>query len=162
MLSILNYSYGSYKIKNDHSIANKNLDYLIKIVSPKIKIDTSFESQDPIKLIKELIDLSSPNEFENTIFIFPEGVFSSVYLEDLHQYSHLFSQNFSDKHRIILGISRSENFKVYNSLVVIDKDANILTRYDKNKLVPFGEFLPYENFLEKLGLKKITQGYGSF
>ncbi len=162
VLSILNYSYGSYKIKNDHSIANKNLDYLIKIVSPKIKIDTSFESQDPIKLIKELIDLSSPNEFENTIFIFPEGVFSSVYLEDLHQYSHLFSQNFSDKHRIILGISRSENFKVYNSLVVIDKDANILTRYDKNKLVPFGEFLPYENFLEKLGLKKITQGYGSF
>jgi apolipoprotein N-acyltransferase len=28
--------------------------------------------------------------------------------------------------------------------------------------VPFGEFLPYENILNELGLKKITEGYGSF
>ena len=29
-------------------------------------------------------------------------------------------------------------------------------------MVPFGEFLPFERFLSKLGLKKITEGYGSF
>ena len=32
----------------------------------------------------------------------------------------------------------------------------------KKKLVPFGEFLPLEKFLNKLGLKKITQGHNSF
>ena len=28
--------------------------------------------------------------------------------------------------------------------------------------MPFGEFLPFENYLSNLGLKKITQGYRSF
>ena len=30
------------------------------------------------------------------------------------------------------------------------------------KLVPFGEFLPFEKILNKVGLKKITPGYTSF
>ena len=38
----------------------------------------------------------------------------------------------------------------------------ILQEYKKIKLVPFGEFLPFENYLNKIGLKKITEGHGSF
>jgi apolipoprotein N-acyltransferase len=37
-----------------------------------------------------------------------------------------------------------------------------LHNYNKIKLVPFGEFLPFEKQLNKIGLKKITQGHGSF
>ena len=62
---------------------------------------------------------------DKTIFIFPEGIISSIYLQDLKKYSSEFSNNFSDKHKIILGINSYEDSKVYNSLVVIDKDVNI-------------------------------------
>ena len=52
--------------------------------------------------------------------------------------------------------------KIYNSLVVLNNESELLYKYNKNKLVPFGEFLPFENILNNLGFKKITEGHGSF
>ena len=52
--------------------------------------------------------------------------------------------------------------KIYNSMVVLDNKLNLISEYNKIKLVPFGEFLPFENFFKKIGLKKISYGYKSF
>ena len=38
----------------------------------------------------------------------------------------------------------------------------IIKEYKKQKLVPFGEFLPFQKILNKFGFKKITEGHGSF
>jgi apolipoprotein N-acyltransferase len=162
LLLSINSFYGSFIIKKNEEIKKTNLNFLIKIISPKIDIKRFFQNEEPEKIILDLIKLSKPNNLENTVFIFPEGVLSNIYLQDLKNYSYLFSENFSDKHKIILGINSYEHSKIFNSLVVLDKDVNILAKYNKNKLVPFGEYLPYENLLNNFGLKKITQGYQSF
>ena len=47
-------------------------------------------------------------------------------------------------------------------MVVLDNKLNLISEYNKIKLVPFGEFLPFENFFKKIGLKKIGYGYKSF
>ncbi len=51
---------------------------------------------------------------------------------------------------------------VYNSIRVIGDDGAILSTYDKVHLVPFGEFLPFQAFLESLGFEQITRVRGGF
>jgi apolipoprotein N-acyltransferase len=50
----------------------------------------------------------------------------------------------------------------YNSIYVIDHDGSVLSVYDKMHLVPFGEFLPFQNFLERLGLLQLTKVQGGY
>ena len=157
-----NFFYGSAILKSNEKVNEKNLNFVIKIISPKIEIKRYFEEENSEKIISEIIKLSKPDDIQKTIFIFPEGVLTSVYLEDLKNYSYLFSENYSDQHQIVMGINSTEGTKVFNSMVLLDSNLSILEKYNKNKLVPFGEFLPFENLIKKFGLKKITQGYKSF
>jgi apolipoprotein N-acyltransferase len=52
--------------------------------------------------------------------------------------------------------------RAYNSVYVIDHDGSVLSVYDKVHLVPFGEYLPFQDFLERLGLMQLTKVQGGF
>lgn len=52
--------------------------------------------------------------------------------------------------------------RAYNSVYVIDHDGSILATYDKLHLVPFGEYLPFQDFLERLGLMQLTKVRGGY
>ena len=162
ILLLSNYIYGSVVVRNSEKLNDKNLNFTIKIISPKIDINRFYELSNSEKILKELIKISKPDSMEKTIFIFPEGVLTNIYLEEIDLYKKLFEDNFSENHKIILGINSKEDNKIYNSMVVLNNKTEVLKKYKKNKLVPFGEFLPFENFFSNIGIKKITQGYQSF
>ena len=52
--------------------------------------------------------------------------------------------------------------RAYNSIYVIGDDGSILSVYDKVHLVPFGEYLPFQDLLERLGLEQLTKVRGGF
>jgi apolipoprotein N-acyltransferase len=52
--------------------------------------------------------------------------------------------------------------RAYNSIYVIDHNGSILGIYDKLHLVPFGEYLPFQDFLEGLGLMQLTKVRGGY
>jgi Apolipoprotein N-acyltransferase len=54
------------------------------------------------------------------------------------------------------------NPQAYNSVYVIDPDGSIRGIYDKVHLVPFGEYLPLQRLLERLGLRQLTKQVGGF
>ncbi len=55
-----------------------------------------------------------------------------------------------------------KDYKYFNSFSIFDNELNLIDNYNKINLVPFGEFLPFENFFKKIGLKTITNNIGSF
>jgi apolipoprotein N-acyltransferase len=52
--------------------------------------------------------------------------------------------------------------QAYNSIYVVDHDGSLLPVYDKVHLVPFGEYLPFQGLLERLGLMQLTKVRGGF
>ena len=159
---VLNNFYGVQKIKNSEKLYNKFEDFTVKIVSPKISIDRFYEYNNEENIIKEMVELSNPNILNKTVFIFPESALAGVNLKMLRNYKEIFEKNFSSNHTIIMGINTVFEKKIYNSMVVFDNQLNLISKYDKINLVPFGEFLPFEKFFYNIGLKKIGYGYQSF
>ena len=161
------YIYGKVKINDFNNLENIKLSKKIKILSTTIPIERFYSNLDSEKTLIKLIDLSNPKTKEITVFIWPEGIIPNVNLESFKkEFDYLLKKSFTKDHTIILGINDDKklngNQKYYNSLSIIDNEANILYKYYKNNLVPFGEFLPLENVLSQLGLKNLTNNYQSY
>ncbi len=52
--------------------------------------------------------------------------------------------------------------RTLNSILVLDDQAKLVGAYDKIKLVPFGEYVPFDALLSEIGIQKLTHGRGSF
>lgn len=53
---------------------------------------------------------------------------------------------------VVLGIQRGEAGRFYNSAVLIGPEGEARDVYDKHHLVPFGEYMPFPAFWDRLGI----------
>ena len=159
------YIYGNYSLNhNKQKLEAINDKFNIKVVSPNFKLEYGLKIEDLRTRLDKLIKYSDPSKNLKTLFVWPEGVFSGYSFKEIQNFKKTFKENFSENHLILFGSNTFDEKRkgFYNSLIVVNNQMEIIQEYRKQKLVPFGEFLPFEIILEKFGLKKITEGYGSF
>jgi len=160
------YILGSQNLEKFNNQQLKKLDYKIRILSSNISIDRFYNNIDPITAIEELIEISSPKKNKKIIFIWPEGIIPGISQDQIKEYKWLFENKFNENHLLAIGINSKEDenktIKYFNSLSIFDYDLNVINSYNKINLVPFGEFLPFENLLKSIGLKTITNEYQSY
>ena len=165
-LPIIFITYGSIQKKEFLKDIEKKNDYTIRVIGSNIKLDRFYNNIQPEKVINELISISSPEKKKNIFFIWPEGIIPNIYRDELNLYSNLFKRYFDKNHLIGLGITsrkiKDNQYEYYNSLSIFDNNLDLIKNYNKVKLVPFGEFLPLEKLFSKIGLKTITNNFGSF
>tara|TARA_B100000767_G_scaffold273356_1_gene303218 strand:- start:345 stop:1850 length:1506 start_codon:yes stop_codon:yes gene_type:complete len=159
------YIYGNHSInQNNILLKSINKKFNIKVVSPNFDLEYGLSIKKVEGRLKKLVRYSEPNKKIKTLFVWPEGPLSGYSYSEVNGLKKIISENFSENHFIVFGINRLNKAKgqYYNSLIVINNKFEIIHQYNKQKLVPFGEFLPLEKLLNKSGLKKITEGHGSY
>jgi apolipoprotein N-acyltransferase len=102
-----------------------------------------------------------------THLVWPESAFPFLLTREADALSQI-AQLLPAGTVLITGAARADSDataqrpRVYNSVYVIDHDGAILSVYDKVHLVPFGEYLPFQATLERLGLQQLTKLPGGF
>ena len=161
IILVINFFYGNNRIIQIETAKKKEIFPAIKLISPSFNIERFFIEEPIINKFNELMEIGHPLN-KDLILIFPEGISDNFELNDLSNIFDKTSSQLTDKSKIILGISYDDGEKIFNSLALLNNKFVLENKYSKNKLVPFGEFLPFEKILSKFGLKKITYGYRSF
>ena len=166
IITLLFYIHGSF-YKEKFNTSDKIIyNYKVRAIGTNISLDRFYSNIDPASVIKDLIDISDPNKNEKIIFVWPEGIIPDISQKELIKFKWLFEETFSDNHLLALGINSQAyvngNINYFNSLSIYDHNLSLLHSYNKVNLVPFGEFLPFENILKTIGLRTITNNYQSF
>ena len=150
-------------------------DARLRIMQPNLSQDAKFNYGARQKIVSHYLSLSDratgPDRSgirDVTHLIWPESAFPFFLTREpsaLAQIAELLPPGAV----LITGAARyadsppgGKGARAYNSVYVIDHDGSILSVYDKVHLVPFGEYLPFQETLEKLGLMQLTKVQGGF
>jgi apolipoprotein N-acyltransferase len=146
----------------------------LRIMQPNLQQDEKFNYSAKAQIMQRYLRLSDratgPNSngvHDFTHLIWPESAFPFFLTREpdaLAQIAALLKPGTE----LITGAVRAApsatpaNPRAYNSVYVIDPDGSIRGIYDKVHLVPFGEYLPLQFLLERLGLRQLTKQVGGF
>ena len=166
LLPIIFYVHGEFLKKKFYNSEEKELPFAVRVIGANISLDRYYKNINAENVINELISNSVPNKEKKIFFVWPEGIIPNTYEDQLDLYNDIFEKYFNENHLIGLGITSrknlDDNYNYYNSFSIFDNKLNLIENYNKINLVPFGEFVPLENILNKFGLKTITSNISSF
>jgi len=141
-------------------------DFKIRIVQPNIQDQAMGDHRKQDLAFINLTALSTENLEENIkLIIWPEASYPYGYVQgrtNLHGLSQIAPPN---NGAIIFGTDRivsndDSSYKFLNSMMAITDKNKISGVYDKEILVPFGEYIPFKRFIPFV--EKITYGAQDF
>ena len=147
----------------------------LRIMQPNLQQDVKFNYSAKAEVMQKYLTLSdrasgpqSTGVRDVSILIWPESAFPFFLTHEADAMAQI-ADLLSKGTVLITGSVRAPDAppgtritRAYNSIYVIDRDGSVLSIYDKLHLVPFGEFLPFQDWMEKIGLVQLTRVQGGF
>jgi apolipoprotein N-acyltransferase len=147
----------------------------LRIMQPDLQQDARFNYSAKAAVMQKYLALSdrssgpqSTGVRDATVLIWPESAFPFFLTREpdaMAQIADLLPKGTV----LITGSVRAPDVppgtritRAYNSIYVVDHDGSVLSVYDKLHLVPFGEYLPFQDWMEALGFQQLTKVQGGF
>jgi apolipoprotein N-acyltransferase len=147
----------------------------LRIMQPNLQQDVRFNYAAKAEVMQKYLTLSdrasgpqSTGVRDASILIWPESAFPFFLTREADAMAQI-AELLPKGTVLITGSVRAPDVppgtritRAYNSIYVIDHDGSVLSAYDKLHLVPFGEYLPFQDWMEKLGFVQLTKVQGGF
>ena len=147
----------------------------LRIMQPNLQQDVKFNYAAKAEVMQKYLALSdrasgpqSTGVRDASILIWPESAFPFFLTREADAMAQI-AELLPRGTVLVTGSVRAPDLppgvrgtRAYNSIYVIDHDGSVLSVYDKVHLVPFGEFLPFQDWMEKLGFVQLTKVHGGF
>jgi apolipoprotein N-acyltransferase len=147
----------------------------LRIMQPNLQQDVKFNYAAKAEVMRKYLALSdrasgpqSTGVRDTQILIWPESAFPFFLTREADAMARI--AELLPKDTVLLtgsvrapdGPPGARVSRAYNSIYLIDHDGGVLSVYDKLHLVPFGEYLPLQAWMEKLGFVQLTRVHGGF
>ncbi|MGC2781204.1 MAG: apolipoprotein N-acyltransferase [Bradyrhizobium sp.] len=150
-------------------------DLKLRIMQPNLQQDVKFNYGAKADVMRRYLALSdrasgprATGVRDTNVLIWPESAFPFFLTREPDAMARI-ADLLSPGTVLITGSVRAPDgprnapiTRAYNSIYVIDHDGAVLSVYDKLHLVPFGEYLPFQDWLERIGLEQLTRVQGGF
>jgi len=140
----------------------------LRIMQPNLQQDVRFNYAAKREVMDHYVALSARQGLDHvTHLIWPESPFPFFLTREADALAQI-ARLLPEQTLLLTGAIRLADPNnptesgVYNSIYVIDHAGSIRTVYDKVHLVPFGEYLPFGDVLERIGLQTLTEQRGGF
>ncbi|HRJ69375.1 MAG TPA: apolipoprotein N-acyltransferase [Beijerinckiaceae bacterium] len=145
----------------------------LRLVQPNISQRDKHTQRDGHMVLTRLLTLSDRSTgptatgmADSSHLVWPESPFPFVLSRDQRAMAEL-ARQLPPKATLLTGAVRLEEGaarerRFFNTLHVITGRDGVLRSYDKQHLVPFGEYLPLEAVLSTLGLRRFVHAPGAF
>jgi apolipoprotein N-acyltransferase len=152
LLFVFSFSFGYWRLQQP--LPPNREDVKVHLVQANIPQSEKWKQENMWDHFIRHIELSRPSSFapDGTVYIIWSETALSQWVLDDPKALPLIQETlalYKGPSYLITGFLRyeAETGRFFNSLIVIDKAGRISNIYDKNHLVPFGEYIPFQNWI---------------
>ncbi len=145
----------------------------VRVMQPDMALDDSFRAEFRDRIVARYLALSALDEpapaGDRILLAWPESAFPFILSRDERSLSRIAS-TLPEGAVLATGAARAEENPedpdgpplYFNAIHLLTHKDGIVATYDKTHLVPFGEYLPFEALLTRLGLRQFVLMPGGF
>ncbi|MGF9565462.1 apolipoprotein N-acyltransferase [Neorhizobium sp. JUb45] len=165
--------YGAWRLHGADALmaARPPQEISVRLVQPVIDQARKMDNSDRIAIFEEHLALSAMPPSEGAtrpnVIVWPETSLPFILTQNQDALVRI-SDVLQDGQVLIVGAVRAEDAgpgrppRYYNSIYAIDSQGQIIGASDKVHLTPFGEYLPYEDFFNSIGIGNVVDMPGGY